>query len=396
MAKDLEIVNSSLDGVPEITLRGMIDEYEDGAIASAIDRCGSPKLRMNINSIGGNVNLGQEVIAAMQMFKDNGGIIETVNRGVAYSTAGWIFSAGSKGHRKMLPFSTLVTHPPMFADGKTLSDFQKGSEKWNILSEAMEKLIDIFVPITGCSRAKIKNFMVGNTKFDAKKAVKEGFADTIVEISNSVVLKNNLQPEEIINATESIQYEIVNQEPAPGDNNNKQKMKEVAKLLNLNPDAAEGSILQAITDLQNRAKTLEESETALKTKLETVEAERDSIKNELSAVKDAEIINYVKKYVGDDKVRKENEPKLLNMAKSDFELFKTVCPVTEVDNKGAIIDNGINPEGNEGDKDAKKIEDAKKFYNMSQPERVKLEKENPSEYRKLVNAYNTTEPEKIV
>lgn len=419
MSKEsIEIINSSLDGVPEINLRGMIDKYEDGSIAEAFDRCRDAVIRLNINSMGGSVNLGQEVIAAMQNFKNAGGIIETVNRGIAYSTAGWIFSAGSKGHRKMMPFSTLMTHPPAFADGKTLTDFQQGSEKWNILADAMNKLIDIFAPITGRTKNAIKKFMLGNTTFNAKQAVKEGFADEIIEISNSVVLKNDLQPEEIINATEAIDYTIqdkktyninipsmldekgvieaiekaINKQPEPGKIN-KKSMKEVAKLLNLNPDASEESILQAVRDIQNRAETAEADKKASDTKLKQVETERDSIKNELSELKDTEIINYVEKYIGDSKERKEKRESLLNFAKSDFETFKSVCPLggEGVTNKGAKIDEGIEPEGNEGDEGKKGVKDAQKFFNMSLAEREKLKIENISEYNKLVNAYDNNQ-----
>lgn len=386
--KTIEIVNSSLDGIPEISLRGMIDEYSDGSIAGAIDACGGSRLRININSMGGSVNLGQEVIAAMQAYKNAGGIIETVNRGIAYSTAGWVFSAGSKGHRKMMPFASLMTHPPMFADGKTITDFQQGSEKWNILTDAMNKLIDIFAPITGRTKNAIKKFMMNSTIFDAKKAVKEGFADEVIEISNSVVLKNDLQPEEIINATEAIDYNIVNKQPEPGINKNR-NMKEVAKLLNLNPDASEDSILQAVRDLQNRAKTSEADKEAADTKLEQVEAERDSIKNELSELKDAEVANYVEKYIGDNKERKDKRESLLNFAKADFEAFKLTCPVDgEVVNVGAPIDKGIKPEGPGADDEEKGIEDGKKFFNMSIADRNKLKNENMGEYNRLVNAYD--------
>lgn len=367
----------------------MIDEYDDGSIASAIDRCGGSKVRMNINSMGGSVNLGQEVIAAMQAYKNAGGIIETVNRGIAYSTAGWIFAAGSKGYRKMMPFASLMTHPPAFADGKTISDFQKGSEKWNILTDAMDMLIDIFAPITGRTKNVIKKFMLEDTVFSAKKAVKEGFADEIVKISNSIVLKNDLQPEEIMNAVESIEYEVINEnnQPKPGNNNNK-RMKKVAELLNLNPDASEDSVLQAVKDLQNRAVTAEADKTSADTKLEQVEAERDSLKNELSTVKDAEVLNYVKKYIGDNKDRKKQEESLLNFAKSDFETFKSVCPIDEIVNKGEEIDKEISPEGDKKTDEEIGIENARKFFNMSLAEKDKLKKENIGEYNGLVNAYD--------
>lgn len=381
----IDIVNSALDGVPEITLRGMIDRYEDGSISGAIDSCGASKLRMNINSMGGSVMLGQEVIAAMQAYKDNGGIIETVNRGMAYSTAGWIFAAGSKGFRKMMPFATILTHPPMYADGSTLADYQQGSEKHSALMDALNSLVDIFTPITNRTKAFIKKIMLNTTKFNAKQAVKEGFADEILNISNAVVLKEDLQPEEIINATESINYEIINKH----DSNKNEKllqMKEIAILLNLNPEASKEAIKGAVVDIINRAETAEAGEKAKGVSLEQKEAELSSVRNELNEIKDAEIINYVVALVAKDATKKEHETAILNMAKADFETFKALNPIDAVVNAGEKIDKGIKEE--KGDEEDKSLALAKEFFNMSQPEKEKLKKEDLSRYNELVNAYD--------
>lgn len=380
MTKKAQIINNSIDEVPEIYLRGPIDEYEDGSIAEAIDACRwkkAKKIRMLINSIGGSVALGQEVIGAMQLFKDEDGIIETINRGVANSTAGWIFSAGSKGHRKMMPFSTLFMHPPMYEDGTGLNDYQQGSEKHTLLMEAMEKIVSIFAPITGRTKNFIRNAMMSGTKYSAEKAVKEGFADEIVSISNSVSLKNDLKLEEIINATESVDYQIITKKT-------ENKMKEVAILLNLNPEASESAVKQAVTALINRAEAAEADSKAKGVEVTQKDAEITALRNEISEVKDKEIVNYVKSYIGGDKVKQEQEAKLMNMAKADFDTFKSICPVS--DNGSAIIDKDIKPDGQGGSDNS--LEDAKKFFNMSNAAKSELKNTSPSEYRKLVNAYD--------
>lgn len=381
MTKKAQIINSSLDGTPEIHLRGAIDDYEDGSIAMAIDYCSEKRLRMLVNSTGGNVALGQEVIAAMQSFKDNGGVIETVNRGMAGSTAGWIFSAGSKGHRKMMPFATLFMHPPSFSDGTTIQDYQQGSEKYTVLMEAMEKIVCIFSPITGKSNNFIRNKMVANTKYSAERAVRDGFADEVVKISNSVDLKKDLKPEEVINATESINYAIISNKTKKSEF----RMEELAVLLNLNPEASKGAMLQAVRSLINRADTAEAGLTAKETEVQQKDAEMAALRNELSVVKDAEIVNYVKSYIGDDVTKKGQEDKLLNMAKADFDTFKAICPV--VSGGAAVIDNGISTSGDDDKNDG--VKDAKKFFNMTMAEKAVLKNSNPSEYRKLVNAYDS-------
>lgn len=384
--KKPEFINSGLDGVPEISIKGMIDDYEHGSIVALIDACGSKRMRMNINSLGGSVSVGQEIIASMQQYKDSGGVIETVNRGVAYSTAGWIFAAGTKGERKIMPFASIMTHPPMFADGKTLSDFMPGSEQHNILMDAMDKLIDIFVPITGRTKRAIRNFMINTTTFDAKRAVKEGFADEVVKISNQVVLKNELKPEEIMNVCEGVSYDIVNNEPEGDNNKNQVKMKELAKLLNLNPEASEKACVEAVTALINRADKAEADNKATAKTLDDTKAELQDVRNELKEVKEAEIINYVENYIGEDKEREAKRDELVNLATSDFETFKAICEVKPVVNAGARIDEGIEEE-QKGGEDSSELKDAKEFFNMSIDERQKLKNSDVSKYNKLVNAY---------
>lgn len=396
--KKVDFVNSRLDGIPEISLRGDIGGYDGewiaNRIASAQNEDGTPAkhVRIVVNSYGGNVNSGLTIITAMQLFKDNGGIVETLNEGCADSTAGWVFSAGTKGYRKVMQFATEFTHPPMFEDGRTLTDVAQGSPEHEALNEAFDKIINIFVPITGRSYAEVRNMMMAEEDLNADKAINLGFADVKINVSNAPKLKNGISKQEICNTTANLEYEIIeettNINSPRKDKNSNRDMKKVATMLNLNTEASEGAIEAEVKKIVDKNTDLKGEIQDLSTKLDQQTAEVVRLKQEIEEAKTAEIENYVDSVIKADKTKEDQRDNLINMAKvGGLEAFKAAVPVAGVVN-GAQIGDGIEEEGNES-KDEKLKTDAEKFKNMSQVEKTKMMNENRKEFTNLAAAYDT-------
>lgn len=386
MRKKIDIKNNRLDGYNEISIIGNISDYDSEYICDSINNLitdegkTSKKLRLNINSFGGDVFGGFSIISSMQKFMDAGGLIETVNEGRADSTAGWIFSCGTRGHRKIMQYAGMFLHPPMFADGRGFEQVLPGSDDYNTLSQYFDKLIDIFVQVTGNSYTKVKNYMENETDFTADKAVKSGFADEKIMVNNAPKFKNGITREQIVNITNSLNIKPIFNEP------NNIKMRELAVLLNLNSEASEDAILKEVKKIIN-AKNKAVSDLQTKTAdFERVNTELVNANDKLNVLKDQSIQDYVNKLIEEDNSKKENKDVLINMAKTaGFETFKNLMPLQSSSSNPAIIDTGVNT--HIVNNDEKGIKEAKEFQKMNSAEKQALRSSNFTKYSELVNAY---------
>lgn len=379
----IDFINGRIDGVREISLRGDINGYDGEYIANQIRNAydyeyeGSKRIRIVINSFGGIVSSGLEIITAMQFFKDSGGIIETVNAGVADSTAGWIFAAGTKGERKIMQFASLFTHNPMFEDGRTINDLAPGTEEYEVLKNATDQIVDIFAPITGKSESFIRELMANNTDMSADEAVHNGFADKKVLVSNAPTLKNGLSRTEIFNVTNGL---VLNEIKI-------KKMGKLAGLLNLNAEANEAAMVSEVEKIVNAKNQAETDLVNKSADFDRVNAELTDAKAKLAELENKGIENYVDALIASDASKKDQKDNLINMAKAvGLDCFKETMPVKEVVN-GAKIDAGIEEE-DQGDEADKELKNAKEFKAMTLNERKALKASDHSKYQALVNAYD--------
>ena len=384
--------NSRLDNTPEIDLRGDIGEYDGKWVANQIknaydtDYKAAKVIRININSFGGEIIPGLTILTAMQLFKNAGGIIETVNECCADSTAGWVFAAGTKGRRKIMQFSSIMTHPPMFEDGRTLADIPEGSPDFIALNSAFQKIIDIFVPITGLSQIEVREMMLKETDMDADAAILNGLADKKILISNAPALKNNLTRKEMVNVTSGLIFNVKKEINKPVVAINSIKMKKVAILLNLNSEASEEAIAKAVEAAMNARKTAEDALQVVNSKHEVMKAELTNLKIEVSANKDKAITNYIDEIIKADPTKKDSKENLVNMAKSvGLDAFKDVVSVKAV--KAAVIDQNID-EQNNADEDVAGIALAKEFKALNHSAKQELKRVNSAKYQTLVDAYD--------
>ena len=386
--KQPNLVNSRLDNVPEIKIKGDIGRYDGTWISEQINRAYNPesgkpakKIRIIINSFGGYIDEAFEIISAMQLFMNAGGIIETVNVGVADSAAGWIASNGSRGYRKVMQFASGFFHPPILEDGTRISDLPEGDPTREAMQNTFDKLIDIFTGNTGRTKSSIVSIMEAETDMNADQLVKNGFADEKVVVDNAPKLKNTLSRVEIFNTTESLNFEI--NKPNAANHLNSNNMKNLANLLNLNPEASTDAVSGEVKKLLNAKQKAESDLAAVNAKFDQIKAERDSLKGKLDTLENKQIEEYVDEVIKNDASKKDQRDSLVNMAKNDFETFKNIVPLKKAIVNGAKIDDGINEQGQDAE-----LAQAKEFMNMSHEKRTELKNSDYDKFKTLAAAYD--------
>ena len=137
-----------------------------------------------IDSYGGDVFAAAGIYNALMEHKGN---VTVKVDGKAMSAASIIAMAG--GTVQMSPLATLMIHDPLtYAQGYA-SDLRKTAD---VLDTVKESIMNAYQLKTGKTRAKISQMMDDETYMDARTAIKNGFAD-------SMLYDNKDIPEEIAN-----------------------------------------------------------------------------------------------------------------------------------------------------------------------------------------------------
>lgn len=383
---DLLFVNniSEPNMVADMLLFGMISGSSGEGLVNGDDfakemvflsEIGFKTIRLNINSVGGGIIKGMSIINAMNIVRKNGTSIETHIVGVADSMAGMVSAFGDRGKRTVANFGSGVVHEPLLMkeDGTmvTIDEMEEGEVKTEALN-MRSSLIDLMASSTGNDKEFIKSQMKESKRLKAEEMLSFGMVDEIVKLSNEVVDIKNKTAVELMAACSKL--EIKKQNP--------KKMKEVNKILNLSDDAAEGSAVKAIIALQNKVKNQSE---LLKTATEdkkTLETTVVDLQNKVKATEDEKAENYVDGLINSGKLKKENREQLVNQAKENFAVFKTLTDsleVTFVDVTKEIKDVSVGE---------KKEALADEYHNlMVNGGLYDLEKSNPNRYAKLEEAY---------
>ena len=138
---------------------------------------GSGDITVWINSPGG------DCVAAAQIYNmlmDYKGSVTVKIDGIAASAASVIAMAGTTV--LMSPVGMLMIHNPMTVAFGDSGEMQKAIE---MLSSVKDSIINAYEIKTGLSRAKLSHLMDAETWMDAHKAVELGFADKIMQRSDS-------------------------------------------------------------------------------------------------------------------------------------------------------------------------------------------------------------------
>ncbi|TDN38605.1 hypothetical protein E4631_24065 [Hymenobacter sp. UV11] len=141
---------------------------------------GVTDITVRIMSGGGSVIHGLAIFSAILNSK---AAITTVNDGLAASSAGWIFLAGTNA--VMADYSLLMLHNP-----SSPSQDPKTNE---VLTYMRNSILTIFKKRTGVDIAVLSEMMNKETWMDAEEAVAYGFATGIQETALLVELNPNAQ-----------------------------------------------------------------------------------------------------------------------------------------------------------------------------------------------------------
>ena len=279
-----------------------------------LDTMGKKRIQVWINSPGGVVTDGYSIYNAI--LKSNTPV-DTYVVGIAASIAGVIFQAGRK--RIMSDYGVLMYHNPFGGGDKALFAIR-------------ESIIKMIASRSGIDSKEVGNIMTRETFINAETALAMGFADSIEssDMSNNKYIRKtddvfafHRQCNTILNSINKFK---------------KQDMLEIKNRLNLAEDATEEVVLNAINEIENKAKEdIKEEMDSLKKKMEETQSMYDSLKAEYDDMcknkielelqgKEVAAKNLIDEVVKAGKIRNEDSVKnhWISVATENFESAKTL------------------------------------------------------------------------
>ena len=351
----MKYFNLAKDGTPEILINRNIDEYKAHEIATELFETVSDVVRFRINSFGGNVKAGMLILSAMQAFISSGGKIETYNMGVADSAASWILSAGSKGNRYAYEFSRVMIHPPVLSDGQTIDQLPDGDLK-NEMNEIFDSLILILSSTTGKNKNTLRSQMKKETRFRGQELVTNGFVDKILKVKNQITIPENAKAEEIIEIVNNSNIEIFK------PNNNNLMKEQLTALFNLNKEASDSVIVEAVREAVNNAQTLQKKVDSQKEEIDNQKETITSLTDKVNGFESKDHEVFLNEAEKSGKITKEKRETFENLIKtSGFDTVKGVIDAMEAHKTSPNIENLINENGNT-DEPKGELKDALEYY----------------------------------
>jgi len=354
-------------------LHGIIGLEVDGsAIANEIaflNSIGASEIVERINSIGGSVAQGFSIVSANLLSKVK---IITVCEGVCDSIASLILASGDE--RKVLEFGSGLIHNVLF-EGVTLEGVEDDDEREEA-RKMNDAISNVLLNKTKLKKKELSELMAKETRFSATELVENGFADEVIPIGKGKkkpALMGNCTREEYMNVCKEFSAEA-----GQNNNQNKRKMKEVFKFLNLNAEASEDAVLSSLKNLQDKAQRAD----GLQTKVGELKAENDTLKKGKA---ESEVQGYIDKGLFD--AAKKDE--LVNMAISQPEAFKVL---TFMKPEYVNISDDLKSGGKKGDekKELTEKELADKYQNLADNDPgalTKMEENDLAGFEKMLNAW---------
>ncbi len=283
------------------------------------------KINVRINSVGGSVLDGYSIISTML----NSTIpVDVYIDGMAASIAAVIAMCGDKVC--IMDYGTLMIHNPSGEADQVILDFIKST------------LVTILKNRTDFSADEISKLMDKETWFNAKQAVKNGMADEIINSKVKVKVDKKTNIYNLFDIYNSIIQKT-----------NKKDMIQIINKLNLEEDATEEMVIEAIESLQNKIveptqdDELKSTISDLENKIEAINKEKEELVSKLDAynaekeeAKRIKIETLVNSYIVSGKLKEEEKESTINMANFDFEGTKNM--LDKIGSKTAnIITNSI-------------------------------------------------------
>ena len=283
------------------------------------DEC--KKIKVRINSIGGNVIDGYSIMSAILNSKVS---TDTYIDGLAASIAGVIAMCGEKVY--MSDYGTLMMHNPSGGSDQAVLNLVKGT------------LVTVFEKRTSLQVDVIDRMMEVETWMNASQAMEKGMIDEIVSSGKKV----NISKSESLKNMVLIYNKIINPK----------KMNLITNKLGLSEDATEENAVESIEALQNKNAELLAEVEAGKVAIAEMVAEKQAIEDAknlaIAEALDAKVEEMVNTFITSGVAKEEEKESLLKLAKVDFEGVKNMlskvttvkAAVKLIDLKNIAVKNG--------------------------------------------------------
>ncbi len=140
-----------------------------------LDSVNHDPINLYINSQGGEVYSGLELISVMRFIKSP---VYTTVLGLAASMGAVIASSGEKGHRNALPYSRFMIHQP--SSGIGYSTFKDQAIHLKEMESLKQDLYKILAENSGQSIDQIEALCDRDKWMKAEEAIKMGFLDSVI------------------------------------------------------------------------------------------------------------------------------------------------------------------------------------------------------------------------
>lgn len=293
-----------------------------------LDSLNKKRIQVWINCVGGSIIDGYNIYNAI--LKSNTPV-DTYNVGICASMAGAIFMAGRK--RIMSDYAKLMMHPV------------QGSTDTKAYTSFMDSISQMIESKSSCTKEEVTMMMQSTTWLGSSECLEKNLCTEIEVTKNSNKKYLPTETNILLEYSNSIINDLF-------INKNKKQMIQVTNKLNLNADATEQSIVdainsletaknQAVTDketLQNELDELKTKQTEIESKLSTLETEKETLEAEVVTNKATEMVNSFKNRIGE---KEETLTKWIEQAKNNFDATKDLLeslPLNVVANKIEIED----------------------------------------------------------
>lgn len=286
---------------------GMIDGALFQEELMQLDSMGKKRVQVWINSPGGQVLNGMNIYNAILKSKTP---VDTYCVGIAASIAGAIFMAGRK--RYMADYGRLMMHPV------------QGSADSKAYESLMSSIATMLQAKSKCTEDEVNQMMVSTTWMTASQCFEKGFCTDIenTNTSNSKYTKHDA----------TALWEVANTFII---NKTQKQMKQVTNVLNLNDDANEASIVEAVNALKTANNTLATNNAELNEQLEAakqnvidIQAKLDSAIAETESAKEVVAENNAKALIATftNKIGTDEAhvAKWVTLAKNDIDGTKSI------------------------------------------------------------------------
>ena len=334
---------------------------------------GVKEINININSPGGSIMDGFSIFHAIT---NSEATVNTHIVGVAASMAGIFALAGD--HITIVDFGQVMLHDPLISsNGQKIEDLSPEQEK--ALNAMRASLLMILKNRTNKSEKELSDMLAAETWLNAKEALEGGFVDEIVSSKHTPKERRKRQPvAEITNILKSIT-----------NTSNKTNMKELTKYLDLNEDATEQAILEAVRKIADKLTEVTASLETRDGELVDANKEIETQKTEITTFKDAQtkltetlVDETLDKAVKDGVIEEGKKEEIKDHYKNDLTGLKLI--LGNIKSPAQTIIDKLEAEGGNTE-----IPEARKDWSLIEWEQKdqkgidKIRNENPKLYAKM-------------